>query len=194
MRTTHDGRIDPVVAAGMAHYHFEALHPFNDGNGRIGRLLIVLHLLYAQVLTQPTLTVSPWFEARRADYYDALMAVSTTGDWDRWLRFFADGVAASASSTEQQLHDLLGVQETLKARVRDTGLRAGDAMLLVDFALSQPIFTVRQVEHHLGVTYPRANGLVGQLVGIGVLRQTDNAVYGRQFTAPDVLAILLRPG
>ncbi len=191
---SHDGRIDPVVAAGMAHYHFETLHPFNDGNGRIGRLLIVLHLLYAQVLTEPTLTVSPWFEARRADYYDALMAVSTVGDWDRWIRFFADGLAASARDTEQQLLDLLSVQGDLKGRIRQAGLRADNAMLLVDFALAQPIFTVRQVERHLGVTYARANGLVGQLVGIGVLRQFDDAAYDRDFTAPDVLGILLRGG
>jgi Fic family protein len=176
----------------MAHYHFETLHPFNDGNGRIGRLLIVLHLLYAQVLSEPTLTVSPWFEARRADYYDALMAVSADGDWDRWIRYFADGLAASARATEQQLLDLLRVQVDLKARIRQASLRADNAMLLVDFALAQPIFTVRQVERHLGVTYARANGLVGQLVEIEVLRQLDDAVYGREFTAPDVLGILLR--
>jgi len=176
----------------MAHYQFETLHPFNDGNGRIGRLLIVLHLLYAQVLTEPTLTVSPWFEARRADYYDALMAVSTGGDWDRWIRFYADGLTASARDSEQQLLDLLRVQIDLKARIRQAGLRADNAMLLVDFALAQPIFTVRQVERHLGVTYARANGLVGQLVEIGVLRRFDDAVYDRDFTAPDVLGILLR--
>jgi len=103
----HDGLIDPVVAAGMAHYQFETLHPFSDGNGRIGRLLMVLHLLTMGALGEPTLTVSPWFEARRADYYDRL-------------------------------------------------------------------------------------GLVRQLISAGVLRQYGEAVYARQFTAPDVLGILLR--
>lgn len=191
---SHRGHIDPVVAAGMAHHHFETLHPFNDGNGRIGRLLIVLHFLYAQVLTEPTLTVSPWFEARRADYYDALMGVSAHGDWNRWIRFFADGIAASARDTEDRLLDLLQVQADLKMRIRKAGLRADNAMLLVDFALAQPIFTVRQVERRLGVTYPRANKLVGQLVGIGVLRQFDEAVYDRSFAAPDVVGILLRSG
>jgi Fic family protein len=191
---SHGDRIDPVVAAGMGHYHFEALHPFNDGNGRVGRLMIVLHLLYAGVLTEPTLTVSPWFEARRANYYDALMAVSTTGDWDSWIRFFADGLAASASDTERRLLDLLTVQADLKARIRQAGLRADNAMLLVDFALAQPIFTVRQVERHLRVTYARANKLVRQLVDVGVLRQFDDAAYDREFAAPDVVGILLRVG
>lgn len=192
MTVDHLESIDPVVAAGMAHYQFETLHPFNDGNGRIGRLLVVLHLLYADVLTEPTVTVSPWFEARRADYYDRLLQVSTVGDWDSWIRFFADGLTASARAADQQLTDLLAVSHDLKQRVRLGGLRAENAVLLVDFCLQQPIFTVRQVQRQLQVTYPRANGLVGQLVSLGVLRRYDEGVYDREFTAPEVLAILLR--
>ena len=188
----HADAIDPVVAAGIAHHQFENLHPFNDGNGRIGRLLIVIQLLHANVLHEPTLTVSPWFEARRADYYDRLQAVSMTGDWDGWIRFFAEGIAASATDTEQQITDLLAVQHVLKQKVRTAGLRAENAMLLVDFSLAQPIFTVRQVQRRLGVTYPRANTLVGQLITAGVLTQYDESVYDRKFAAPDVLAILLR--
>jgi Fic family protein len=99
MRVDRSRSIDPVVAAAMAHYHFETLHPFNDGNGRIGRLLIVLQLYSAGVLSEPTLTVSPWFEARRRDYYDALLGVSTDSRWDDWVGFFATGVEASATST-----------------------------------------------------------------------------------------------
>lgn len=188
----HGGEIDPVVAAAMGHYQFETLHPFNDGNGRIGRLSVVLHLLQAGVLTEPSLTVSPWFEARRADYYDRLYAVSATGDWDRWVRFFANGLAASAISTASQLDALVGVQADLKARVRAAGMRAETAMSLVDFALARPIFTVRQVERRLDVGYVRANKLVAQLIEAGVLAQYDEASYNRRFAAPDVLAVLLR--
>jgi Fic family protein len=187
----HDD-IDPLIAAALAHYQFETLHPFTDGNGRIGRLLIVLQLTASGVLTEPTLTVSPWFEARRADYYDRLLAVSETGDWDSWIRFFADGLSSSASATEQQLMDLLDVQKALKAKVRAAGLRAETAMLLVDYALAQPIFTVRQVQRRLGVTYARANGLVRQMINAGVLEQHDTTVYDRKFAAPEVLRVLLR--
>jgi Fic family protein len=148
--------------------------------------------MQASVLSEPTLTVSPWLEARRADYYDRLLAVSTDGDWDAWIRFFTTGLTASARDTEQSLTDLLAVQAQLKAKVRSAGLRAENAMALVDYALAQPIFTVRQVQRRLGVTYARANGLVAQLVSAGVLRQYDEAVYDREFTAPDVLAVLLR--
>lgn len=192
MAHDHADQIDPVVAAGMAHYQFETLHPFNDGNGRIGRLLVVLQLLRSGTLGEPTLTVSPWFEARRADYYDRLLGVSTDGDWNAWIAFFAAGLRASAQDTERSLSDLLTVQVELKDKVRAAGLRAEKAMTLVDFALQQPVFTVRQAQRHLQVTYARANGLVGQLVAAGVLLQYDDAVYDREFTAPDVLAVLLR--
>ncbi len=184
--------IDPLVRAGMAHYQFETLHPFNDGNGRIGRLLIVLQLHMSGVLSEPTLTVSPWFEARRAEYYDRLLAVSTKGDWDGWIKFFATGVGAAANSTGRQLTDLMRVQHELKTRVRKAGLRAENAVRLVDYALAQPIFTIRNVSQHLDVTPARARTLVAQLVAADVLRQYDNSSYGRRFTAPDILAILLR--
>ena len=112
--------------------------------------------------------------------------------WDTWIRLFADGLAQSARDTEISLHDLLTVQEQLRSRVRSARLRAENAMIVVDFALAQPIFTVRAVERRLGVTSARANQLVGQLVKAGVLRQYGEAVYDRRFTAPDVLAVLLR--
>lgn len=192
MATDHGGEIDPVVAAAMAHYQFETLHPFNDGNGRIGRLLVVLHLMTSGTLAEPTLTVSPWFEARRAEYYDRLLGVSARGDWDAWIRFFVDGLAASARDTQQLLRDLLGVQEELRGRVRAAGLRGERALLLVDHAVSHPVFTVADVQHHLGMTYAGAYKLVGQLVAADVLRRYDDAAYSRRFTAPEVLAVLLR--
>lgn len=186
--------VDPVIAAGLVHYQFEALHPFNDGNGRIGRLLVVLHLMVRGVLVEPSLTVSPWFESRRGPYYDHLLAVSAEGAWDPWIRFFADGLASSARSTERLLDELLAVQAELHARVGTAGLRAHTAIRLVDFSLQQPIFTVRQVQRHLDVTYSRANQLVGQLVGAGVLAPYGEASYDRRFTAWDVLRVILRGG
>jgi Fic family protein len=101
LRTDHASRIDPVVASAMVHYQYETLHPFHDGNGRIGRLLVVLHLQQLKVLSEPTLTVSPWFEARRAAYYDRLLAVSTNGNWDAFVGFFAQGLEAAAQLTRQ---------------------------------------------------------------------------------------------
>lgn len=186
--------IDPVVAAGMAHYQFETLHPFSDGNGRIGRLLVVAHLLTQAVLKEPTLTVSPWFEARRLAYYQRLLDVSTHGDWNSFIAFFAEGLEASARSTLERVLALVSVQTDLKERVRRSPLRAERAHMLVDFAVAHPSFSVRQVQSELTLSYGRANALVAQLVELGVLQQLPSVdPYRRRFYAPDVLRVLTTP-
>nr|WP_283251344.1 Fic/DOC family N-terminal domain-containing protein [Actinomyces sp. AC-20-1] len=189
--TDHTDRIDPVVVAGMAHYQFETLHPFRDGNGRLGRYLIVLTLLRTGLLSEPTLTVSSWFEARRSDYYDALLGVSTDGDWDTFLTFFAHGLAEAASTTQRQMLALVGVQDELREQVRGSRLRSAHALSVVDLAVAHPSFTVRSVERETGVSYGRANSLVSQLVDLGVLAEVGRGPAARRFAAPEVLRVLL---
>lgn len=184
--------IDPVIAAALAHYQFETLHPFHDGNGRIGRFLIVVHLLLQGVLLEPTLTVSPWFEARRSEYYDRLLCVSTCGDWDSYIKFFATALAASATSTHERMNALVQVQEALKERVRNSTLRADTAHKLVDFAVAHTAFTVREVEAHLGISYGRANSLVTQLIQLKILAPVEKSgTTNRRFFAPEVIKVLL---
>lgn len=188
------GAIDPLVAAAMAHYQFETLHPFHDGNGRVGRLLIVVQLVISGVLTEPTLSVSPWFEARRADYFDRLLGVSAKADWDSWINFFAQGLDASAVATHTQMLSLLDVQETLHERLRSSRLRSDKAHTLVDLAVARPSFTARQVERELEISYARANGMISQLVELELLAPVHrSATYGRRFYAPSVLEVLLDP-
>lgn len=189
--TDHDAEIDPVVQSAMAHYQFETLHPFRDGNGRLGRFLIVITLLTTGVLTEPTLTVSPWFEARRTEYYDALLAVSTQGDWDGFIGFFAGSLQGAADSTRDQMLALVAVQEELKDLVRSSPLRADSAISLVDLAVANPSFTVRRVERELGLSYGRSNKLVAQLVELGVLQPVGADSTSRRFIAPRVLDVLL---
>jgi cell filamentation protein, protein adenylyltransferase len=184
---------DPVVTAALAHYQFETLHPFNDGNGRIGRLLIVLNLQQQGVLLEPTLTVSPWFESRRSDYHDRLLSVSTRGDWDTYVRFFARGLEASAQVTHDRMIALVNVQSAMKDVVRGSALRADTAHALVDFAVANIAFTVRQVERDLGVSYGRANALVNQLVQLDILESLEDSGAGgsRRFFAPAVYQVLV---
>lgn len=189
--TDHDAEIDPVVQSAMAHYQFETLHPFRDGNGRLGRFLIVITLLTTGVLTEPTLTVSPWFEARRTEYDDALLAVSTQGDWDGFIGFFAGSLQGAADSTRDQMLALVAVQEELKDLVRSSPLRADSAISLVDLAVANPSFTVRQVSRELGLSYGRSNKLVAQLVELGVLQPVGAGSTSRRFIAPRVLDVLL---
>lgn len=190
MRTDRSREIDPVVGAAMSHYQLETLHPFRDGNGRIGRLMIVLYLQVVGVLSEPTLTVSPWFEARRNEYYDRLFAVSTRNDWDGFVRFFAEGLRQAADGTRAEMIALSAVQAELKDRIRTSGLRADSAHSLVDLAVANPSFTVRKVEADLSISYGRANKLVGQLVGLGILDVVDPSAYKRRFFAPRVIQVL----
>ena len=193
--TDRGNDIDPVVAAAMAHYQFETLHPFHDGNGRIGRLLIILHLMITGVLSEPTLTVSEWFEARRADYFDRLLALSCqgAGAWDAWVNFFASGLDASALASHRQMLDLLDVQAELYERVRSSNLRSENANKLVDLAVARPSFTARQVAHELGISYGRANGLISQLVRLGLLQPVHpDVTRDRRFRSPAVMQVLLR--
>ncbi|MCL2848567.1 MAG: Fic family protein [Micrococcales bacterium] len=191
MSASHTDQIDPVVAAALSHYQFETLHPFGDGNGRIGRLLVVVHLLKLDVLGEPTLTVSPWFEARREEYYDRLFAVSTDGDWDSFVRFFAAGLEASAVSTRSQMLALVDLQAQLHEQIRSSPLRADTAHALVDYAVGHPSFTVKTVERALDLSYARANNLVEQLVGLGILAPVDSGRHRRRFMCPAVLRVLV---
>lgn len=180
-----------VVRAALAHYQFEALHPFNDGNGRIGRLIIVLQLLADGVLHEPLLTVSPWFEARRREYQDHLGRTSETGDWDAWVAFFAEGVAAQAAATTDKVSRLLAYQDETRARAREQGLR-GLAVNLVDGLIARPIITSGWVADAHGVSRQAAITALARLVEAGVLRETTGRSYGRVFAADDVVRILER--
>lgn len=193
MEADHAGSIDPVVVAAMAHYQFEALHPFRDGNGRLGRFLIVLQLLHDKVLSEPTLTVSPWFEARRAEYYDRLLAVSVAGDWDGFVTFFARGLQAAADQTHRQMKVLVALQAELKEQIRHSPLRADSAHAIVDFAIANPTFSVNRAQRALGLSYQRVNKLMHQLEGLGILDQFDAPGQGRRFFAPRVLRALTEP-
>ena len=185
------GDIDPVVGAAMVHYGFEALHPFHDGNGRLGRLLIVVNLLRWEVLSEPTLTVSPWFEARRQAYYDALLGVSTQGDWSTWVAFFADGLTYAVTQTQARMLALADVRAELKERIAQSRLRTANAHALVDLAISSPTFTVRHAATHLNMQNPGASKLIDSLVDLGLLAPIDERTYGRRFHAPAVLRVLL---
>lgn len=193
MNVSHDGEIDPIVVAAMSHYQFEALHPFRDGNGRLGRLLIILCLMQQGQLSEPSLTVSSWFEHNRQPYYDALLRVSTHGDWDSYIGFFARGIEASASATLRDMEDLLQVQQQLHAQWAQSSLRAQSGAQLIDYAVAHPSFSRREVEADLGVSYGRARTLIAQLVELGILAEyirPDGSASGR-FYAPMARDVLL---
>lgn len=182
---------DPVVAAAMAHYQFETLHPFNDGNGRLGRLLIVLQLLLEQTLSEPLLSVSPWFEARRDAYQEALAEVSATGSWDEWITFFATGIEASAIDTAQRMAELLAIQASYQERIRQSGV-TGSIRDIADLLVDTPYVTVSSIARTTGKTYQAAKNALEKLVQLGILEEVEGPSV-RVFRAPDVLRATTRP-
>jgi Fic family protein len=178
-------QVDPVVAAAMVHYQFETLHPFNDGNGRLGRLLIVVQLLQAQMIPDSLLSVSPWFEARREDYQEALSEVSATGNWDQWVDFFARAIEASANDTAKRLETVLDIQAGFQQRLRDAGL-TGIVRDVADFMVATPYATVRQLSVANGKTYQANSNAVNKLIELGILEEMPNTSR-RIVRAPDVV-------
>ncbi|MGA9285399.1 MAG: Fic family protein [Solirubrobacteraceae bacterium] len=179
-----------LVQAALAHHQFEALHPFSDGNGRIGRLVIVLQLMRLGVLRDPLLVVSPWFEARRADYHDQLLGLVRSGDWDRWVGFFADGVGASAVSTRERVEALLQWREQTLAKIRAAGV-TGLAERVATELIATPTLRATGVAERHAVTHQGAIRALRRLAELGVVQ--ERARQGRvAFTANEVLELLSR--
>lgn len=178
-----------VVAAALAHYQFEALHPFTDGNGRIGRLLIVVHLLLAGALHEPLLTVSPWFEARRTDYQDELARLSEAGDWDRWVLFFATAIRDRAAATIATVDALVAFAARAAARCRAARVR-GLALDVAEALIARPVLTPRGVQRHYGVAYHTANAALAKLAEFGLVREATGGTYARVFIADEVMDVL----
>lgn len=182
-------KLPPVLRAALAHYQFEALHPFSDGNGRIGRLLIVLQLLQDKVLRDPLLVVSPWFEARRREYQDQLLSLSQTGNFEAWVSFFCEGIRSQALSTLDRVERLLSYQQDVRELCQKEKVR-GVATRIAEDLIGKPMLQTTRASRHYGVSYQAANKAIAKLVELGLLEETSGRNYGRIFRAHGVLEIL----
>jgi len=178
-----------VVQAALAHHQFETLHPFHDGNGRIGRLVVLLQLVHAGDLREPLLEISPWFERRKRDYQDHLFEVSATGDWNRWVRFFCAAIRDQADDTVRRINDLLRHQIEVRALLRSEKVR-GVAVAIAEELIGQPVVTASWAASRHKVTFAAANNSIGRLVGLGVLREATGRGYGRVFRSDAIFDIL----
>ena len=185
VNTKHE-HLPPVLRAAMAHYQFETIHPFSDGNGRIGRLVIVLQLLQSGSIKEPAVTVSPWFLRRRSEYQDSLLAVSRTGDWSPWVEFFCAAVAAQCSSL---LRGAVQLTEWLEASRRTLHERrwSGAIHRLLEDLVEWPVVTIAFTADRYKVSVVNATRMVNHLVEIGVLQELTGKSYGRVFGAKYVM-------
>jgi Fic family protein len=180
-RFLHDaGGLDPLIMAALAHAQFETIHPFLDGNGRVGRLLITFLLCHEKVLQRPVLYLSHYLKQHRATYYDRLMAIRMAGDWEGWLRFFLTGVAEVAREAEQTARQIVQLREDFRQRAQVARMSV-TALRLLDQLFQQPIINVNAARDYLGVSYVAANGLIKELCELGVLAETTGGNRNRVF-------------
>jgi Fic family protein len=177
----------PLVTIACLHYQFEAIHPFVDGNGRVGRLLVGLLLVEWGLLPAPLLDLSAFLEPRRDEYYARLLAVSTQGDWSGWVSFFLEAVRVQADDVVRRAHDMQQLREDYRDRVA-TARSSGLLARLVDALFETPALTINRARDVLGVTHRTAALTVAKLVEIGILVEVPTARRQRLFLAREIIA------
>lgn len=179
----HDENIEVphLVRCALSHYQFETIHPFLDGNGRIGRLLITLYLVSHDLLSKPSLYLSAHLEKHRGAYYDALNRVRESNDIGHWVRFFLQAVIETSESGKKTFQRILALRQELDAEIVKLGRRAENAQQLIRYLYGTPTITVNKVMELLGLNYVPANGLIAALVKIGVLQEITGFQRNRIF-------------
>lgn len=184
------GELPDLIQCALMHEHFEAIHPFLDGNGRVGRLLITLFLIERGRLSQPLLYLSEYIERHRNDYYRSLMRIRTHGDWHGWLHYFLAGVEWSARRARRQAQQLLALRESMRNALTNTPRAAS----LVDALFENPFIDTKAAAERLGVSVPTARKTLTELETAGVLRALAPRGRGRLYLADTVLAAIDDPG
>jgi Fic family protein len=182
-----------LVHTALAHYQFETIHPYHDGNGRVGRLVAVLQLMRRRALGLPVLSISPWLQERRDEYRDHLFNVSASGRWEPWVRFFVEAVSTESKRSRDRIDRLLGLQGEFSARVRELIPRGRLAVVVVDNLIAFPVVTVADVERRYATSNQAARNAVHRLVDEGFLESLDDVAYGRRFWSPRVFQVIGAP-
>ena len=171
-----------LIKVGLAHAQFETIHPFLDGNGRVGRLLITFLLVAGGALHKPVLYLSHYFKRRRSEYYERLQAIRDAGQWEEWLSFFLAGVAEVSDQAAQTAREILRLRETLRERITmKLGRSAGNGLRALEHLFERPIVRVRDVRNVLGSTYQVANELVRRLRELGIVTEITGRRRNRRF-------------
>jgi Fic family protein len=191
-RFLHDDRsgMPTLLKAGMAHVQFETIHPFLDGNGRVGRLLITFLLCHAGVLREPTLYLSLYFKQKRDESYQLLDRVRTTGDWEVWLTFFLEGVRETADGAVATARRLVELFQRDRGRVQTGGRAAGSGLRVHDVLKERPLVTLQEVSRRTHLSFPAANSGMMLLMSLGIARELTGRQRNRVFGYDRYLKIL----
>jgi cell filamentation protein, protein adenylyltransferase len=188
----HERMLPPLIHAALTHYQFEAIHPFLDGNGRVGRLLITLEFCERNVLPAPFLYLSAFFDATRADYYEGLRGITEAGDWAGWLQYFLNGVARQAEDALSRAERTNRQLEQWRHKLA-TDAHAKVAFQMVDMLGANPFLTPRGAQQRLGLAYNTIMRAIGQLENQGIVKEVSGAKRDRVYCAKKLLQILEEP-
>lgn len=185
-----DDDMDALICAALIHYQFETIHPFLDGNGRVGRLLITLFLMERKVLTTPALYISYFLKKNRVEYYDRMTEVRTKGNYEQWVKFFLQALMESAEDAIATIDELIVLHDANMDIISKLGRAAKNARLVFNYLEANPIIEIRKTAEALGITFNTASSAVVRLVDAGILVQTSNASRNRTFAYESYLNIL----
>lgn len=185
-----DDRLDGLIRAALIHYQFETIHPFLDGNGRIGRLLITLFLMEKKILTTPALYISYFLKKNRVEYYDRMTEVRSKGNYEQWVKFFLQALAESAKDAIVAIDELTALHDKNVDLVAGMGRASKNAMLVFRYLEANPIIEIGKTAEALGITFGTASNVVERLSSAGILEQTTTGRRNRTFAYKDYLAIL----
>jgi Fic family protein len=177
-----------LLDVGLAHAQFETIHPFLDGNGRVGRLLNIFLLVHRGILRKPLLYLSYYFKLHRAEYYDRLMAVRLSGDWEGWIRFFLSGVVQTAREATETAEQLFELREAHRSLVLDNSL-GENGLLLLSNLFQRPLVNINVVALQLGTTFPTASRLVSAFEELGLLQEITGQKRSRLFRYEPYIAL-----
>jgi Fic family protein len=190
-RFLHDDSLPPLVHAALAHSQFEAIHPFLDGNGRVGRLLITLLLIAKGVLPSPLLYLSAWFEATRPEYYARLSGITERGEWDEWLHYFLSGAAGQAEDALDRIREI----DELQARWRGQLAKAPSRLpeRAINLLVENPFWTVNKLAERLEVAFTTAQRTIDRLESADIVVRVGKARRNRVYCARAILEVLEKP-
>lgn len=183
-------KYDPLIQAALIHYQFETIHPFLDGNGRIGRLLILLYLMEKKLLSKPVIYVSYFLKMNQIEYYDRISEVRRNGNYEQWVGFFLEAVASAAQDALESVGKLSALHEKNISRLPKSNRRKDNVRELFDYLEQHPIIDIKQTAAALGLSYNTVSAAVKKLMELGILKETTNAARNRVFAYKEYLEIL----
>lgn len=185
--------IPHLIRIALIHAQFETIHPFLDGNGRMGRLLIAFWLYQQQILKYPLLYISYYFKKNRTEYYDRLMNIRTKGDWEGWVKFFLEGVAQVADEATQSASEIMKLKEMIMEKIQKETSGKANSVLLLDLLFRMPIITINLVKDELKVSYPTAKALTEHFREAKIIRCIDDSILrNKRYIFSEYVTILER--